>query len=541
MAAQAHRRSRNGCGTCRTARIKCDEARPFCKQCERRGVECVGYQIHLKWVEISDISPDNQSASKSVIKPRSSLTICPSKKSAACRKKVIPPTSVARSLSVGPKLHNASDAFIFRHWADSLPDLVYPNPEEYATIRQPYLAFVWKENSILLPAVLAAGSAHLYALGKLKHAETLERKQRALSTMVACVKQPRTISNPQFQTSFPVYLSEEAIAASAALVGMEIMQGSHTPSIIPLLRGLKAQMQERQNLRQRVAASWPIEKDTPMMAVNVKMMAYIDTFCCVPCATHPVFDQQSWQDLIMPKCQDCSFANGPDIVFGYSMHILPVIGAAASLVDDFFQTTITPEDFVSSRCHLLDNLESACRDLPPPQHQPDPNTDPSAPPTSLKIRDANACIAAARAHSLATQIFLLRADEGDSSTLAAERPTKHPLSLVEQLSDAVAAVPLDTHAATMMVWPVFVLGCESMAVSARRYEVEDLFEKIIDKQKLLNISVALKMLRENVWTGSVTNTASPASSLSPTEESCRYTQNQWVKMCWKERLQLCSA
>ncbi|KAK7454938.1 hypothetical protein Landi51_03147 [Colletotrichum acutatum] len=525
MAAQAHRRSRNGCGTCRTARIKCDEARPFCKQCERRGVECVGYQIHLKWVEISDISPDSQSASKSVIKPRSSLTICPSKKSAA----------------LGPKLHSSSDAFIFRHWADSLPDLVYPNPEEYATIRQPYLAFVWKENSILLPAVLAAGSAHLHALGKLKHAETLERKQRALSTMVACVKQPRAISNPQFQTSFPVYLSEEAIAASAALVGMEIMQGSHTPSIIPLLRGLKAQMQERQNLRQRVAANWPMEMDTPMMAVNIKMMAYIDTFCCVPCATHPVFDEHAWHDLILPKCQDFSLANGPDIVFGYSMHILPVIGAAASLVDDFFQTTIMPEDFVSSRCQLLDELESACRDLPPPQHQPDPNTDPSAPPTSLKIRDANACIAAAQAHSLATQIFLLRADEGDSSTLAAERPTKHPLALVEQLSDAVAAVPLDTHAATMMIWPVFVLGCESMAVSARRYEVEELFERIIDKQKLLNISVALKMLRENVWTGDVTNTASRASSLSPAEESCRYTQNQWVKMCWKERLQLCSA
>ncbi|KXH27526.1 hypothetical protein CSAL01_07675 [Colletotrichum salicis] len=541
MAAQAHRRSRNGCGTCRKARIKCDEARPFCKQCERRGVECVGYQIHLKWVEIRDISPGSQSASKSVIKPRSSLTICSSRKSAACRKKAIPPTSIARSLSVGPKLHSSSDAFIFRHWADSLPDLVYPNPEEYASIRQPYLAFVWRENSILLPAILAAGSAHLYALGKLKHAETLERKQRALTTMVACVKQPRAISYGQMQTSFPVYLSEEAIAASAALIGVEIMQGSHTPSIIPLLRGLKAQIEERHKLRQRVEASWQIEKDTPMMAVNVKMMAYIDTFCCVPCATHPVFDQQSWRDFVMPKCQDYSLDNGPDIVFGYSMHILPMIGAAASLVDDFFQTTITPEDFVSSRCYVLEKLEAACRDLPPPQQQPDPETDPSAPSTSLKIRDANACIAAALAHSLATQVFLLRADEGDSSTVRAERPTKHPLALVEQLSEAVAAVPLDTHAATMMVWPVFVLGCESMAVSSRRYEVEALFEKIIDKQKLLNISVALKKLRENVWTGGVANIVSPARSLSPAEEPCQYTQNQWVKMCWKERLQLCSA
>ncbi|OHE97219.1 hypothetical protein CORC01_07473 [Colletotrichum orchidophilum] len=447
MAGQTHRRSRNGCGTCRTARIKCDEARPFCKQCERRGI--------------------------------------------------------------------------------------------------PYLAFIWKENSILLPAILAAGSSHLYALGKIRQAEVLERKQKALSTMVACVKQPRPIlsGQGQNQTSFPVYLSEEAIAASSALVGMEIMQGSRTPSIVPLLRGIRAQIEERERARKRADTNWQIDKDTPMMAVNVKMIAYIDTLCCVPCAAHPVFDQQSWQDFILPKCPQDSLDSGPDIVFGYSRRILPLIGAAASLVDDFFRKTITPEAFVFSRYRLLDQLESACRDLPAAQHQPDAETDPSAPSTSIKIRDSNACIAAALAHSLATQIFLVRADEGDSSTVRAERPTKHPQALVEQLSGAVAAVPLDTHAATMMVWPVFVLGCESMAVSSRRHAVEALFERIIDKQKLLNISVALQLLRENMWKigGVAARGSSPARSLSPAKEPYRYTQSEWVKMCWKERLQLCSA
>lgn len=37
------RRTRTGCLTCRTRRIKCDERKPTCERCETANVECTGY------------------------------------------------------------------------------------------------------------------------------------------------------------------------------------------------------------------------------------------------------------------------------------------------------------------------------------------------------------------------------------------------------------------------------------------------------------------------------------------------------------------
>ena len=37
---RAHKKSRTGCGTCKGRRVKCDEERPVCRTCERRGTKC---------------------------------------------------------------------------------------------------------------------------------------------------------------------------------------------------------------------------------------------------------------------------------------------------------------------------------------------------------------------------------------------------------------------------------------------------------------------------------------------------------------------
>ncbi|KAJ5819409.1 hypothetical protein N7474_005000 [Penicillium riverlandense] len=42
-------KSRNGCNTCRAKRMKCDESKPICQQCERRKVHCDGYKKDFKW------------------------------------------------------------------------------------------------------------------------------------------------------------------------------------------------------------------------------------------------------------------------------------------------------------------------------------------------------------------------------------------------------------------------------------------------------------------------------------------------------------
>ncbi|KAF4990478.1 hypothetical protein FDECE_14362 [Fusarium decemcellulare] len=43
------RRSHSGCWTCKSLRRKCDEARPACVGCQRRGVPCQGYEKRLRW------------------------------------------------------------------------------------------------------------------------------------------------------------------------------------------------------------------------------------------------------------------------------------------------------------------------------------------------------------------------------------------------------------------------------------------------------------------------------------------------------------
>lgn len=37
---RVHRKSRNGCQSCRDLRVKCDETSPACKRCQRRGIAC---------------------------------------------------------------------------------------------------------------------------------------------------------------------------------------------------------------------------------------------------------------------------------------------------------------------------------------------------------------------------------------------------------------------------------------------------------------------------------------------------------------------
>lgn len=536
-----------GCLTCRGARIKCDERRPLCRQCERRGVPCDGYKVQLKWVEASDVNPDSRAPAKSVVKPRSSLAMCPSRSAAAAaavatkpapsRRTPDPRTTAAvimRNPTTGPRLHSPSDVFIFTHWAQSLPDLVYPNPADYGVIRDPYIFFVWRPESILLPAVLAAGAAHLHALGVLKQADVLERKQRALNQMVACVRERKPSQTPQGPGTVPLYVSEEAIAASLALVGLEVMQGSETSVIRPLLRGMRAQLEERWRVLASMAELAGTHKPTPMMTINLKMMAYMDSMSCVPCAKRPVLDRQFWQDEVMLYVQGGDISKGPDMVFGYSTNILPLIGDAAALVHDLFSGTVAPEEFALDRYYLVQELAACCRELPPAVQQPAcAEGGPGDPAEGIAVANGNACISAALAFALATQIFLLRASGGDASAARISPSSGNPTALAEQLADAVGGVPLDSFASTMMAWPVFVLGCESAASSSRRYLVESMFEKMIEKHRLLNVATALDTLRAKIWRAD--------GDMSWPTTSPQYRQSEWVRHCWEEKLELCMA
>ncbi|KAJ5090615.1 hypothetical protein N7532_009299 [Penicillium argentinense] len=42
-------RSYQGCWTCKRRRRRCDNTRPTCQNCSRRGVDCEGYEVRLRW------------------------------------------------------------------------------------------------------------------------------------------------------------------------------------------------------------------------------------------------------------------------------------------------------------------------------------------------------------------------------------------------------------------------------------------------------------------------------------------------------------
>lgn len=49
-------KSRFGCSECKAKRLKCDEKRPACAQCVRRGKDCPGYKIHYRWSTKYEVS-----------------------------------------------------------------------------------------------------------------------------------------------------------------------------------------------------------------------------------------------------------------------------------------------------------------------------------------------------------------------------------------------------------------------------------------------------------------------------------------------------
>ncbi|KIV76986.1 hypothetical protein PV11_08829 [Exophiala sideris] len=54
-----HKKSRNGCQTCRARRVKCDERRPICRHCEQRQLSCT--------FSMAEPSPNSQNESDSVV------------------------------------------------------------------------------------------------------------------------------------------------------------------------------------------------------------------------------------------------------------------------------------------------------------------------------------------------------------------------------------------------------------------------------------------------------------------------------------------
>lgn len=76
-------KSRDGCRTCKEKRLKCDETKPVCQQCDKKGVQCEGYEKVLKWRPQEDTfrtkptSPRPRKKSLNTAVPRAAAAAAP--------------------------------------------------------------------------------------------------------------------------------------------------------------------------------------------------------------------------------------------------------------------------------------------------------------------------------------------------------------------------------------------------------------------------------------------------------------------------------
>ncbi|KAI5201654.1 hypothetical protein E4T39_05153 [Aureobasidium subglaciale] len=62
-------KSRNGCQVCKVKRLKCDETRPACDNCTKRGYDCPGYRKALKWSTKYEVLQPEESDNQKTFHP----------------------------------------------------------------------------------------------------------------------------------------------------------------------------------------------------------------------------------------------------------------------------------------------------------------------------------------------------------------------------------------------------------------------------------------------------------------------------------------
>lgn len=412
---------------------------------------------------------------------------------------------------------------LFQYWAANILNASFPSTDGLWELCDGVVAMALEADSILLPTVLASASVHMVASGVLHEAAMLARKQAAIQAMVRFLH-PRYRDGPDSVVRLPLEVIDVAVSASAHLVGTEIIQGSHMSVVLPLLRGAASLAETRWRAHQGGGAS----RYDAVNAIDTHLLAWHDFMTCVPNPRRPLLRLEHWSRHIGPSQQAISPTRAPDRVFGFAEEITIVTGESATLVHERYRNVVSLPSFNSRKAALLDRLSQAKGRLPPQQHIAD-DLD------WEKRSNHNACIFAAISHALATQIYLLRAENCAASHLCIS-------SLIPTLEDAIDRVSSSTAAVTIMLWPLWVLGCESFFHASRRQLVVNKLRAMLHKERFLNIESCLTILQTQIWGQGPDLIQRYIFELEPTQEPISPSEPSgrclsWVKLCFDQAIQ----
>ncbi|KAK0227467.1 hypothetical protein EDD85DRAFT_912803 [Armillaria nabsnona] len=127
---RAHHKTRSGCKTCKQRKVKCDEELPICKNCTRRGVECI-------WIDAPQ--PDSESSTAED-----------------------PPSTISRPTNIAGTF-DLLTLELMHHYATSTSHSLSSDPAAASVWRivVPKIAFN-PNNQCLLHAILAMSALHAH-------------------------------------------------------------------------------------------------------------------------------------------------------------------------------------------------------------------------------------------------------------------------------------------------------------------------------------------------------------------------------------------
>jgi hypothetical protein len=326
--------------------------------------------------------------------------------------------------------------------------------------------------------------------------------------------------------------------------------------------------------------------DSLILATTIDTLFYFDTMSCLPCARRPISSAlHARTDNMDDKNQKgTGMRSRPHPTLGFAADILFTIGKAATLVADFYAKSIDRQRFDRARTSLMHELTSSILTLSalwatwsePSANGPQQTTSAFTSTGSIPVENVenhNANVAAAQAHAYATQIFLLRSTDF-------EKDSQEIIELVRQLALNIAKVTRDSAPMSVMLWPLWVLGCESYSerkaevqvqiglVENQREAAAKCFTVMFERMHMLNIQVAFKALMKHIWccneqrgeqlhssfTQVESDTLSPAWPSTPGENIPSFSsyitetsgphnpqsqqQSYWVRKCWLENIGL---
>lgn len=430
------------------------------------------------------------------------------------------------------------------HWMMVSLQLGCLDPASSNELGSMYLGLIRQPGSLALHAILAGSAAHMLSLRMIPEYIFVQAKQRSLTTMISTLKEfnsnlirdSNTEIDPLKPHLPPTALSDASVLASLLLLGPGIIHGGgdHNLSHVRwLLQGARSLIAERYKyfecqceMTHPARSMSQYKLDSPLFVSTIRSLAYTDVLACVPCAKKPLISKTYWLENATRSMYAGAQTLRPDMDVGYSASILALLGDCAAAVSDLFSTSITKRAFLLRQATLFEQLELAILDLPPAVDLTS-ITDIQKPVNAHMILAHNHSISAALSHGLATQIFLLRSTNfrQESSDIKILR---------DRLFHLIYSVPIDHPAATIMLWPLWVLGCECYSdhdQPSRQYVTTTLRSRY-ENSGMNNVEMCLTKLQHDIWVQKFEY----LDEVSKQSQSLQ--QPAWVRRCWDQKIEV---